>query len=111
MFSKFAACGDVRRRGGRTSSQALAHSPGECQGKTSTRTSRVPDPGSLPDGWQTPPVDLDAFRWLLTEPGQRLLEQADEVVAGGADDLRAQSALRRTASSEHVAAALTQVGL
>jgi SAM-dependent methyltransferase len=56
-------------------------------------------------------VDLDSFRWLLTEPGQRLLEQADEAVGEGADNLRSQAALRRTASPEHVAAALTQVDL
>ncbi len=56
-------------------------------------------------------MDLDAFRWLLTEPGQRLLRQADEVHGGAADDLKAQAALRRTASSAHVAAALTQVEL
>lgn len=54
-------------------------------------------------------MDLDAFRWLLTDPGQRLLAEAaglDEP-----DPLRAQSALRRTASAEHAAAALTQVRL
>lgn len=56
-------------------------------------------------------MDLDAFRWLLTEPGQRLLEQAEEVTGEGGDTLRAQAALRRTATSEHVAAALTQVDL
>jgi hypothetical protein len=53
-------------------------------------------------------VDLDAFRWLLTEEGQRLLASAKD--AGG-DPLAAQSALRRTASAEHVAAAVTQVRL
>jgi len=54
-------------------------------------------------------VDLEAFRWLLTEPGQRLLTEAaglDEP-----DPLRAQTALRRLASAEHAAAALTQVRL
>jgi SAM-dependent methyltransferase len=56
------------------------------------------------DGW----VDLDAFQWLLTDEGQRLLGAAAE--ASG-DSLQAQSALRRTASAEHVAAALTQVEL
>jgi hypothetical protein len=53
-------------------------------------------------------VDLDAFRWLLTQDGQQLLEAAG---AHGDDSLAAQSALRRTASPEHVAAALTQVQL
>ena len=54
-------------------------------------------------------MDLEAFRWLLTEPGQRLLTEAaglDEP-----DPLRAQTALRRLASAEHAAAALTQVRL
>ncbi|WP_209721005.1 methyltransferase domain-containing protein [Marmoricola sp. OAE513] len=53
-------------------------------------------------------MDLDAFRWLLTEPGQRLLARAGD--AGG-DPLRASTALRREASAEHVAAALTQADL
>jgi len=53
-------------------------------------------------------VDLDAFRWLLTEPGQRLLEAAE---AAAGSELSAQSALRRTASAEQVAAALTQADL
>jgi SAM-dependent methyltransferase len=56
-------------------------------------------------------VDLDSFRWLLTGPGQLLLEQANEAIGEGADDLRAQAALRRTASAEHVTAAITQVEL
>jgi SAM-dependent methyltransferase len=56
-------------------------------------------------------VDLDAFRWLLTDAGQRLLQQADEATRVEADSLKAQSALRRTASAEQVAAALTQVQL
>ena len=54
-------------------------------------------------------MDLDAFRWLLTEPGQRLLARASEVA--GDDPLRAQAALRREASAEQVAAALTQATL
>jgi len=59
-------------------------------------------------------VDLDAFRWLLTDPGQRLLARAHEVVAGGADPLAAQDALRRGpdgADGAHAATALTQVDL
>ena len=51
-------------------------------------------------------MDLDAFRWLLTAEGQRLLAAATD--AGG-DSLAAQAALRRTASPAHVAAAVTQV--
>jgi hypothetical protein len=54
-------------------------------------------------------MDLDAFRWLLTDDGQQLLERA--AALAGTGELQAQEALRRTASAEHVAAALTQVGL
>lgn len=53
-------------------------------------------------------MDLDAFRWLLTPEGQRLLERANEA---DADPLRASAALRKDASAEHVAAALTQADL
>ena len=53
-------------------------------------------------------MDLEAFRWLLTEDGQRLLARAAETTG---DELAAQTALRRTASPEQVAAALTQVEL
>ncbi len=54
-------------------------------------------------------MDLEAFRWLLTDPGQRLLVEAGSLA--DLDPLRAQTALRRTASAEHAAAALTQVRL
>jgi SAM-dependent methyltransferase len=53
-------------------------------------------------------VDLDAFRWLLTEPGQRLLARAAEAPE---DPLAAAAALRRDAAPEHVAVALTQATL
>lgn len=53
-------------------------------------------------------VDLDAFRWLLTPAGQQLLERA---TTAPADPLRANDLLRKEASAEHVAAALTQVDL
>jgi SAM-dependent methyltransferase len=53
-------------------------------------------------------VDLDAFRWLLTDPGQRLLARASEAPE---DPLQASAELRRDASAEHVAAALTQATL
>ncbi len=53
-------------------------------------------------------MDLEAFRWLLTDAGQALLAEAG-AVAG--DELRAQDALRRSAAPEHVAAALTLVDL
>ena len=56
-------------------------------------------------------MDLDALRWLLTEPGRQLLAEAQEATRQQADPLRVQAALRRTASPEHVAAALTQVEL
>jgi len=55
-------------------------------------------------------VDLDAFRWLLTAPGQALLAWTAEVRADHGDDLvRTASALRSAASAEQAAAALTQV--
>lgn len=54
-------------------------------------------------------MDLDAFRWLLTDDGQALLARAEEL--DPADPLRAQTALRRHAGAEHAAAALTQAGL
>ncbi len=53
-------------------------------------------------------MDVDAFRWLLTDEGQALLVRAAEAPA---DPLRAQTQLRRGAAAEHVAAALTQVTL
>lgn len=63
-------------------------------------------------------MDLDAFRWLLTDPGQELLatatELTGELTAGSGpapDELAVQSRLRRTAGPEQVAAALLQVEL
>lgn len=56
-------------------------------------------------------MDLEAFRWLLTDPGQRLLAAAVEVTDVEESPLRAQAALRRTARPEQVAAALTQAEL
>ncbi len=57
-------------------------------------------------------MDLDAFRWLLTDDGQALLAAAtDATAAAGADELAVQTRLRRQATPDHVAAALTQVGL
>lgn len=53
-------------------------------------------------------MDLDAFRWLLTDDGQRLLAEAADL---GGDPLAASQRLRRTASAPHVAAVLTQVSL
>ena len=53
-------------------------------------------------------MDLDAFRWLLTDDGQHLLARAAEAPE---DPLRAQTELRRTSDPAHVAAALTQVTL
>jgi len=54
-------------------------------------------------------MDLEAFRWLLTEDGQQLLRAAADV--SGRDELAVQRELRRRASPDHVAAALTQVEL
>ncbi len=53
-------------------------------------------------------MDLASFRWLITEEGQQLLAVATEAAD---DSLATQTALRRTTSAEHVAAALTQVQL
>ena len=55
-------------------------------------------------------MDLDAFRWLLTDDGQRLLARAGQV--GVADPLRAQTVLRKDGfEPPYVAAAMTQVEL
>jgi SAM-dependent methyltransferase len=56
-------------------------------------------------------VDLDTFRWLLTDDGQTLLADATALADAGTAPLAAGSALRRTASPEQAAAALTQVEL
>ncbi len=58
-------------------------------------------------------MDLDAFRWLLTDPGQGLLARAAELYADHAGDpVRTATALRRTdPDAAHTAAALTQVEL
>jgi SAM-dependent methyltransferase len=57
-------------------------------------------------------VDLEAFRWLLTDDGQAVLARAAETTAeGGVGELAVQAELRRTASPEQVAAALTQAEL
>ncbi|GAB6983558.1 class I SAM-dependent methyltransferase [Nocardioides pyridinolyticus] len=53
-------------------------------------------------------MDLDAFRWLLTDDGQRLLGDA---VAAGDDSLATLTRLRRSATPEQAAAALTQATL
>ena len=54
-------------------------------------------------------MDLEAFRWLLTEDGQQLLARAEGYV--DEDPLRAQTALRQGSAPEHAAAALTQATL
>jgi len=57
-------------------------------------------------------VDLEAFRWLLTRDGQRLLDRATELYAvHGGDPVRTATALRRSAPADRAAAALTQVDL
>jgi SAM-dependent methyltransferase len=59
-------------------------------------------------------VDLDAFRWLLTAPGQALLRRAAEVYAAHAGDpVRTTTALRQdpAVAATHAAAAITQVDL
>jgi len=54
-------------------------------------------------------VDLEAFRWLLTDDGQALLARATDLVDG--PELQVQAELRRTAPPDAVAAAMTQVEL
>lgn len=56
-------------------------------------------------------MDLETFRWLLTDDGQALLAEATTLVAEGATPLAAGSALRRTTTGERAAAALSQVEL
>ena len=56
-------------------------------------------------------MDLDAFRWLLTDDGQSLLASATGALADGGDELAVQSELRRGAAAAHVAVALSQVEL
>jgi len=56
-------------------------------------------------------VDLDAFRWLLTESGQLLLTEAEALVAQGTSALRVGEQLRRTYDAERVAVALTTIDL
>jgi SAM-dependent methyltransferase len=69
-------------------------------------------------------VDLEAFRWLLTDDGQALLARATTLAsggdagatgstpgAGGPDPMRLLEVLRRESTPEHAAAAMTQVDL
>lgn len=57
-------------------------------------------------------MDLDSFRWLLTDDGQRLLaDAAHELQGAGDDSLGMATRLRRTAEPDHVAVALTQATL
>ncbi len=57
-------------------------------------------------------MDLEAFRWLLSEEGRSLLARSTEVYDGQpVHALDAAAVLRREASPEHVAAAMTQVEL
>lgn len=56
-------------------------------------------------------MDLETFRWLLTDDGRALLARATELVAAGEPELHVQAELRRAASGDQVAAALTQVEL
>lgn len=59
-------------------------------------------------------MDLEAFRWLLTDAGQRLLRRATEVYVDHAGDpVRTAAALRSVESGDpaQASAALTQVDL
>ncbi|MDZ5621421.1 THUMP-like domain-containing protein [Nocardioides bizhenqiangii] len=54
-------------------------------------------------------MDLEAFRWLLTDEGQALLARATDLV--DEPELQVQAELRRDASPAAVAVAMTQVEL
>ena len=54
-------------------------------------------------------MDLEAFAYLLTDEGQRLLGSAAALVEQ--NPMRATAALRREAAADHAAAALTQARL
>ncbi len=57
-------------------------------------------------------MDLDAFRWLLSPEGRSLLARAAAVYVDEAGDLvRTATVLRREATAEQAAAAMTQVDL
>ena len=56
-------------------------------------------------------MDLDDFRWLLTDEGQSVLAEATALVDAGTAPLAAGSALRRRTSPERAATALTQADL
>ncbi|WP_151083267.1 class I SAM-dependent methyltransferase [Nocardioides cynanchi] len=53
-------------------------------------------------------MDLETFRWLLTDEGQGLLAAA---ASAEGSELQVQARLRETATAEQVAAAMTQVEL
>ncbi len=56
-------------------------------------------------------MELDAFRWLLTDEGQGVLARAVEATGEGADELAVQAELRRLTAADRVAAALSQAEL
>jgi SAM-dependent methyltransferase len=57
------------------------------------------------------PVDLDAFRWLLTDPGRELLLRARALLVGGTPALKVGERLRASYDGEQVATALGQLDL
>ena len=56
-------------------------------------------------------MDLETFTWLLTPSGQSLLDQATSLYADGTSPIRAGEMLRRAATPDQAAAALSQVSL
>ncbi|MCH1866266.1 class I SAM-dependent methyltransferase [Nocardioides sp. CFH 31398] len=56
-------------------------------------------------------MDADAFRWLLTDEGTRLVAEAAAALEDGANELTVQARLRRRADGDLVTAALTQASL
>jgi SAM-dependent methyltransferase len=59
-------------------------------------------------------MDLESFRWLLSADGQALLGRAEQLYdepASQLDPIRAAAQLRKLASADHAATAMTQVEL
>lgn len=82
----------------RVPTQKLALDGNECQtGPARTHAA----------GCHTARVDVDVFRWLLTEPGQALLARAEEAALSGEAELAVNARLRRDAEPDQVSSALS----
>ncbi|WP_238993211.1 class I SAM-dependent methyltransferase [Nocardioides caldifontis] len=56
-------------------------------------------------------MDVETFRWLLTDPGQVALGTATQLYAEGVDPIRAGERLRRALDPDQAAAAMAQATL